>query len=1125
MIAAYFNRGTSMRTILAILLFAAITRPAEAQTFTVSGQFQLSTPGPYVAVGDVNGDGKPDVVTSGTITAGVVKVMVSLGDGAGGFAAGIVAATLDNSPWTAIALGDVNGDGKLDLAIVNVQAGVSVLLGNGAGQFGPRVDCAIPAFSLARDVKIADMTGDGRPDLVVGWEGEMAIFPGDGAGGFGARQDFSLFNHAWDVAIGDLNGDGLPDVCVTTLELTLAVLLADGTGGYLPRIEYAIPALSIPTVTTGDVNRDGKLDVVVARKDAVSVFLGDGTGALGTRTDYAATGDLRYPVLADMNGDGLADLALASTLSKEALVMTGNGTGAFAVPSRTVLPLSPRDLAVSDLNGDGRPELILPQSDGPPTCTILLNGTGGEFRVRSDIAVADQPGSVLMGDLNGDGRPDLAVTGPTNFSVLLARAAGGFQRADFSSALGPMAGAAEGDVDGDGDNDLAMTYSNSDRVGLRYNNGLGNFSGIANDYPAGSSPVAAALADLNDDGRLDLAAVNSVGNTVSVYLNDGTGSPFGAKTDYATGSGPADVRIGDVDGDGRLDLVVSNLSSNTARVFFGTGGGLFGSALDYATGTGPSGLAVGNLNGTAVAVANGAANSVSVLHGNLLLTREDYAVGPAPAAVAFGDVNGDGRPDLSVANGGGSTISLLLGNGANGFGAATSIPVASQPRSLAIGDLNGDGRLDLAVGAHGAFAVSVLLGLVPTKTTLTSSKSLLVAGSPMILNAVVSVPAPGLGTPADSVRFFDGNTLLGTAPVLGGQAGLVVLAPYRGERAITAVYKGDGKLFGSISNVVTPRVVATAAAAIASIKDVAGDQGGQARLVFRRSPYDYAGAATPITGYQVYRAQSAAAASAPPAFDAPADPTVVQISGWDYLQTVAAITDDVYQLVVPTLADSNSTGVHRARLFVRAATATPGVFYDSPADSGYSVDNLAPAMPAPLTAAYVAGATRLHWLPNGENDFASYRVYKGASAGFVPGPGNLMASPPDTGYADAGAPGSFYKVSAVDVNGNQSAFALVGPDATTDVVPDGLAAFALERVRPNPAPASRLVISFSLPVSAPARLEMFDVRGRRVAVQEVGGQAGRNSVRLSTVRLAPGIYMLRLTQGSDARTQRVTVVD
>ena len=127
---------------------------------------------------------------------------------------------------------------------------------------------------------------------------------------------------------------------------------------------------------------------------------------------------------------------------------------------------------------------------------------------------------------------------------------------------------------------------------------------------------------------------------------------------------------------------------------------------------------------------------------------------------------------------------------------------------------------------------------------------------------------------------------------------------------------------------------------------------------------------------------------------------------------------------MPTLADSNSSGFHKSVFFVRALTATPTTYYDSAPDSGYSVDNLPPVPPAPFTAAYTSGATRLHWGASSEPDFWYYKLYRGNSAGFATNAGSLVVSKSDTGYVDTGAAGSYYKLSAVDVNGNESNLAL-----------------------------------------------------------------------------------------------------
>jgi len=548
-----------------------------------------------------------------------------------------------------------------------------------------------------------------------------------------------------------------------------------------------------------------------------------------------------------------------------------------------------------------------------------------------------------------------------------------------------------------------------------------------------------------------------------------------------------------LNGDGKPDLAVANFNPTTVSVLPGNGAGGFGATTDFTTGANPQ-------------------------------------------SVALGDLNGDGKPDLAVANYIANTVSVLLGNGAGGFGAKTDFATGTSPVSVAIGDVNGDGKPDLAV-ANQTATVSVLLALETTRCSLTSSPNPCVLGSPLTLTATVSVPAPGSGTPTGTVSFFDGTTLLGTSPVNGGGAGLALFAPYLGSRSLSAVYGGDGKLLGSISATVVERVVATANPAIASITDVKNDQGKQLRLRFRASPFDFLGSGTPIVRYDVFRrldpslaalaAQPAAGSSSGASPSRRGSPIRTLVDGWDVAGTLSAYADSAYVLVVPTLADSNGLGIHRATFFVRAATGTPAVYYDSAPDSGYSVDNLPPAVPAPFTGAYESGATHLHWGANSEPDLWYYKVYRGSSAGFVPGPSNLIATRADTGYADVGPAGSYYKLSAADVNGNESGYALLTPGGTLDVAGGAPLAFALEAVRPNPSRGARLSVAFALPTAAPARLELVDVSGRRVAYREVGSLgAGRHVADITERRhLQAGLYLVRLTQGTNVRTARAVVLE
>ncbi|MBK7368238.1 MAG: Ig-like domain repeat protein [Candidatus Eisenbacteria bacterium] len=339
-------------------------------------------------------------------------------------------------------------------------------------------------------------------------------------------------------------------------------------------------------------------------------------------------------------------------------------------------------------------------------------------------------------------------------------------------------------------------------------------------------------------------------------------------------------------------------------------------------------------------------------------------------------------------------------------------------------------------------------------------------------------------------------------------------------------FDGSGALYVAmpVDHVIRKYVMAQI---VTSVKDVPNDQGRAVRLRFTNHGSDVSWATHPIQSYQVYRQIPATPGVARPERAGIAAPNGTSLLGWDYVLTMPATADSVYQVVVPTLADSSGVGAGTTTFLVRAVTDLPSMYYDSAPATGWSVDNLAPAMPVPFTAAYTGGGTHLHWSRCDAADFWHYKLYRGASPAFVPGPGNVIAAPNDTGYVDTGAAGAYYKLTAVDVNGNESPAALVSPTSTTDVGDGSHAAlaFALDRVSPNPSRGGAIRVQCSLALADRATLELLDVAGRVVASREVAG-AGPHAVELSQGRrLAPGLYLLRLAQGAQSRTQRVVVID
>ena len=372
------------------------------------------------------------------------------------------------------------------------------------------------------------------------------------------------------------------------------------------------------------------------------------------------------------------------------------------------------------------------------------------------------------------------------------------------------------------------------------------------------------------------------------------------------------------------------------------------------------------------------------------------------------------------------------------------------------------------------------------------------------------------------------RVVLGTigAPLIAADGGTAFGVVWRDDRtAPTQIYAQRVERFGVLGN---PEPLIT------SIKDVIQDQGAKVRLAWNASWID----ADPDYGvgaYWVWRqvpTTSALAAIAKGASWLSADEVSIVPQGahglymaapdaamtgysWEFLVSLPASGFPSYSYVAATTTDSMPAGNPRTAFMVQARGVAGGAFWSSNPDSGYSVDNLAPAMPAPFTGVYSSSSTALHWGKNLEPDLANYRLYRGGSAGFVPGPGNLVASPTDTGYVDPGGTPHCYKLSAVDVHGNESPFALLTPSGTVDV-----STGAIPRVLalvPAPSPArGPMVMTVSLPERADVTLTIFDASGRRI-VGLAGGpwEAGNHPIPWdgrdrSGREVSSGLYFARL---------------
>jgi uncharacterized protein YjdB len=736
-----------------------------------------------VAIGDIDGDGKKDVVVGNSPSSSVsVLHNVSV---ANSITSASLATKVDfntGSSPSDVAIGDIDGDGKADIVVPSAVGDYVSVLRNTAtsgsvtsGSFATRVNFA--TGNSPRSVAIADMNGDGKPDIMTANEitDNVSVLRNTSTSGaittgsFATKQDFAAGNGAQSVCAGDIDGDGKPDMAVVNNNATTATIFRNNLPGEIVGSNTLCMGANI---TLTNVAIGGTW----SSSNTAAATIGSATGivtsvAIGTTTiSYNLPGGRATMVLSvtavpaitsvsPMQGNMGASVIISGSnfnssatnevvyfgATKAAITTAGSSSMTVTIPSgATYMPVSVNNIGCGSRTAYAQYS-FLPTFDNSSFVPGIVN-CGNKV----DLTSGNNPDFVAIGDIDGDGKADMIVTNNTASSVSVYRnassagsiAAGSFaSKVDFTVGTEPK-GLAIGDVDGDGKLDLAVANKGSNSVSVFRNTSTagtitaGSFAAKV-DFATNASPQAVAFGDIDGDGRGDMAVANFGASDISVFRNTGssgsiTSGSFAAKVDFAVGAQPGEsITIGDIDGDGKRDIATV-ASGDKVVLFLNTAAsgsittGSLASAVSLTTTASPGSLAVGDIDGDAkpdLAITATSSDKVSVFRnistsGTLttgsFATKVDFNTGATPRGIALGDINGDGKTDLIISNSGSNSVSVLRNTATVGavttgsFALKTDFTVASSPIGVAVGDLDGDGKADIIAANKSSNSVSVL---------------------------------------------------------------------------------------------------------------------------------------------------------------------------------------------------------------------------------------------------------------------------------------------------------------------------------------------------------------------------------------------------------------------------------
>ncbi|HEX3383867.1 MAG TPA: FG-GAP-like repeat-containing protein [Mucilaginibacter sp.] len=839
---------------ISVLRNTATNGSITAGSFAPKVDFPGGTNPILIVIADLDGDGRPDLVEY-NFSSSIFNISIFRNTSTAGslsFAPRIDIAAGD--ALTGLAIGDLDGDGKLDIAASKITGGVSIWRNTSspgsitAGSFAVRFDLAYsndtPANTSSTGIAIGDLDGDKKPEIIVGNnpDNSVAVWHNTATSGsigntsFGAEVKFATGRSPIDVAIGDLDGDGKPDLAVINLDdQSVSVLRNTSVTGsisassFAPKVDFPIGPSPIG-IAIGDLDGDGKPDLAFANAvtGAGSASVLRNTSSVGSITASSFAARVAFPTgnytprvaIGDLDGDGKPDLAVTNNNS----LPTGNSV--FVFRNNPVFP--PNNPATNIVfsgtatnattatwtNGSGtaRGVFISAASTGGPSPVnntsyagnplyrsgaqigstgwyCLYNGTGNTVNISGlssgatyrvmvveytgspgaenylTSAAAGNPANVTT-LASGNQPPIITSFSPSSGLIGTSVTITGLNFASVAANDIVFFGATQAKVTAASATSLTVTVP----AGATYQpitvlNGVTALTGYSDQpfvttftpnkgnittadfmppvqFTTGKYPGLIAIGDLDGDGKPDLVISNTADNTVSVLRNISisgsiTSGSFAPKVDFLTGKGPSAVAIADIDGDGKSDIIVTNSLENSFSILRNTSTvgliitGSFASKVDFATDPVPAYVKVSDLDGDGkpdIVISIQASpdmlsifrntSTVGSITPNSLASAVNLPIrlhNNDAGEFAIGDLDGDGKPDIVAATFEDLAVAVFRNtstpgaiDNVNSFAAPIYFSTAFLPYSVAIGDLDGDGKPDLAVSCNQSGSISVL---------------------------------------------------------------------------------------------------------------------------------------------------------------------------------------------------------------------------------------------------------------------------------------------------------------------------------------------------------------------------------------------------------------------------------